>query len=468
MITDKKYSTYRDVAQEYSERWYHAMMLYNSHYEGLSKTVLFGSNPLLTLTSIEKYIQEDWSLKALSYNPNITFEFIKKYIYKKWYWSAITTHKNITYTHIIKNLSLPWVFQDICENPNITIDEIEQLHTLYPILDNINYVSLSQSPKITVDFVSRHINRQWWWQYLSCNPAISLQDIIDYPELPWSWTTVAQHPELTWEFVTLHKDKYWSWYYLTTHPNISLDVIDTNIEEPWLWRAMCKRDDLTIEFIEKHIHRDWDWKEMSLHPVITKQFYIEHLHLDWDAQVMGLYMEIVPDSSPDADIFWGWCSHIPCKSTYHSSGVTRYDNTGYTEKVWKTLSMSRKITMEIIDRYIDFDWNWEELSKRNDITLNFVIKHKDKPWAYRYLSSNPYLTLEYVLNHIDKDWNWRWISRNPLIHDKTNWIAESLFQRIAARRIHRFWRDVCWNPEYSYAQKRLMQLFSESDIKYIK
>ena len=91
-------------------------------------------------------------------------------------------------------------------------------------------MSLSQSSKITIDFVSRHINRQWWWQYLSCNPAISLQDIIDYPELPWSWTTVAQHPELTWEFVILHKDKYWSWYYLTTHPNISLDIIDTNIE----------------------------------------------------------------------------------------------------------------------------------------------------------------------------------------------------------------------------------------------
>ena len=33
----------------------------------------------------------------------------------------------------------------------------------------------------------------------------------------------------------------------------------------------------------------------------------------------------------------------------------------------------------------------------------------------------------------------------------------------AARRIHRFWRDVCWNPNYAYARKRLSKLHANDE-----
>ena len=153
---------------------------------------------------------------------------------------------------------------------------------------------------------------------------------------------------------------------------------------------------------------------------------------------------------------------MPNKNAYGHSNPTVYDGSGYHEKVWKTLSMSKKITIEVIDRYIDFAWNWEELSKRPDITIECIEKHKKKPWCWRQLSRNPNLTLEYILDNIHKDWNWWWLSINHLVGDKENWIVQKARTYIAARRIHRFWRDVCWNPEYSYAQKRLIQLFSES------
>ena len=33
----------------------------------------------------------------------------------------------------------------------------------------------------------------------------------------------------------------------------------------------------------------------------------------------------------------------------------------------------------------------------------------------------------------------------------------------AGRRIHRFWRDVCWNPNYAYARNRLSQLHANDE-----
>lgn len=471
MPTQTRYLTYRDLHAEYSEKWYHMMMLHNPKYcsemtrigHNKNATIHFGSNPLLILECIHKFIQDNWSFKALSHNPNITFELVIQFGYEiyDWNWMALTCHANITFSHIANNMHLPWDFKTICRNPNISIEELHILDKTHPNLDILDYIQLSQSDKISLDFVIQNIDKPWWWQYLSCNPVIPIQDILDHPELPWSWTTMAEHPGVTWEIVKKYKDKYWSWYYLTLHKNINLDIIDNNIEFPWLWRNMSKRSDLTLDFIEKHIHQDWDWKDLSLHPVITKDFYMSHLHLDWDAQIMGLYMEIVPDRSPDAHIFWGWCSYIPNKSTYHYSNPYHYDGLGYYEKVWKTLSMSTKMTMDIIEKYIDLQWDWEELSKRQDITLAFIEKHKERPWNWRFLSRNPHLKMEFILKNVHKGWEWRWLSRNKLNNDREEWIYQRAIERIAARRIHRFWRDVCWNPEYTFGNKRLLQLFNE-------
>ena len=43
-------------------------------------------------------------------------------------------------------------------------------------------------------------------------------------------------------------------------------------------------------------------------------------------------------------------------------------------------------------------------------------------------------------------------------HTKQLLVTTGLAARLkyAARRIHRFWRDVCWNPNYAYARMRLL------------
>jgi hypothetical protein len=69
-----------------------------------------------------------------------------------------------------------------------------------------------------------------------------------------------------------------------------------------------------------------------------------------------------------------------------------------------------------------------------DIEENF-----DNPWDWKSVSCNPNLTLEMVLKNLDKDWNFYGISKNEFLCDKKsiryreyekNILAQSLRDKI--------------------------------------
>ena len=39
------------------------------------------------------------------------------------------------------------------------------------------------------------------WHAISCNPGITMDDIIDHPELPWYWYGISLNPNITPDFV---------------------------------------------------------------------------------------------------------------------------------------------------------------------------------------------------------------------------------------------------------------------------
>ena len=44
-----------------------------------------------------------------------------------------------------------------------------------------------------------------------------------------------------------------------------------------------------------------------------------------------------------------------------------------------------------------------------------------------------------------------------------NFLVEAYRPRFAELRIKRFWRDVCYKPDYRYARERLMKEFDRED-----
>ena len=82
------------------------------------------------------------------------------------------------------------------------------------------------------------------------------------------------------------------------------------------------------------------------------------------------------------------------------------------ELISNYISDNPNITIEIVEKYPDKDWDWWGISENPNITMEFVEKYLDKPWSWEYMSRNPNITMEFVEKFQDKPWNWRYMSNH--------------------------------------------------------
>ena len=98
---------------------------------------------------------------------------------------------------------------------------------------------------------------------------------------------------------------------------------------------------------------------------------------------------------------------------YFMDFIMKYDKLQYIN--WRKLSFNPNITIDIIKRYRDKQWDWCVLSRHKNITMEIVNANRELPWSWFYLSLNPNLTMKMICDNLEKDWNWFYISVNPNI-----------------------------------------------------
>ena len=55
--------------------------------------------------------------------------------------------------------------------------------------------------------LEKHPEKDWDWDYISCNPNLTMGIIEKYPEKPWDWEGISNNPNMTMEFIEKHIDK---------------------------------------------------------------------------------------------------------------------------------------------------------------------------------------------------------------------------------------------------------------------
>ena len=55
-------------------------------------------------------------------------------------------------------------------------------------------------------------DKPWEWDYISCNPNITMKDIKENPDKPWDWYYVSMNPNITIQYILENPNKRWSWY----------------------------------------------------------------------------------------------------------------------------------------------------------------------------------------------------------------------------------------------------------------
>ena len=152
----------------------------------------------------------------------------------------------------------------------------------------IEFLYLSCNPNITWDIVIENIEKPWNWYRISMNPNITWEIVRGNSELPWDWHGVSVNPNITWEIIRDNSDIPWVWHELSKHPNITWDIIRDNPEKPWVWSHVSLNPNITVDIVNKNPDIPWDWGfGLSMNPNITWDMITENLDKTWCWEVLS-------------------------------------------------------------------------------------------------------------------------------------------------------------------------------------
>lgn len=195
-------------------------------YTGLS------FNPSISAKeALEHHIDKPWDWFVLSQKPDVTLDLVKKHWEMPWSWKALSMHPNITYQHIIDHPHLPWDTVCMCKNPNIMSIDMVLKHPKWPW----DWALLSSHPNIKIKDILLHKDLAWNWERVCANPNITMSDVLSLNQENVHWVTLCLNPSIDPYTLIDHWKKHpstvLSWYYLSQR--VSLDYILDNPELPW-------------------------------------------------------------------------------------------------------------------------------------------------------------------------------------------------------------------------------------------
>jgi len=222
-------------------------------FEGNSVLSNFSSNYNLTPEIIEQHPEIEWSWYELSANPMIDINFVLKNLDKPWDWNTVTKNIGITYKDILNYPNLPWSEQDLVSNIYID-DEILISSKNWETIDySANFNLTIKSIKKISKLLNLNIAEDWDWSVISCNPFVTIEDILEieelYPSLsPVLWLGYSNNPNLS-------IDEIRKYYNLLNFKSISSNYFYKDIELydilPKKFIGLCKHFYEKLPYIQK-------------------------------------------------------------------------------------------------------------------------------------------------------------------------------------------------------------------------
>ena len=291
-----------------------------------------------------------------------------------------------------------------------------------------NRKSLSQNLEITTEFMEEYDrimahtvdNDQWDYGYLSNNKNISIESAI-VGKYKWPEQFLVFNANLTLDFVKNHPDIKWSW-----------DRVMADLKPP-LDDPLCSQLSLTANFADA----------LSCNPNITAEFIVNNRHLTWSwySILGGSYdienvMQICPDLLNNfSSVNWGYLSNNEnitmdiiarykdadwnwCELSEHSAliaAIMRGESPPDKIKLWDWFHISHRVVIEDVLRWPTFPWHWESLSKNPNITMDIIAEcpygtnlvsianaeHNTLPWHNGAMLKNPNITWPVIVNMFD-------------------------------------------------------------------
>nr|QFG73646.1 MAG: hypothetical protein [Megaviridae environmental sample] len=336
-----------------------------------------------------------WNMWGISRNPCITLDIIRKYPDLSWSFRGISWNPNLTKEFFLDNLGMSWDWRRICSLPFMDIELIDEINKNKSDIIELDWMSLSKNPNITLDSIIQNPQYKWTWEQISLREDLTWSIIYKNLDKPWDWSHISENKIITMDIVKMYPNLPWSWITLSFNPNITIyDVLD-NLEKPWSWWNLAYKKH-PLEILQMDL--PWDWRALSNFGHLNKE--ILKINAPWD---------------------WESISYNPNIPIQDLIETMNNNNTINIINVWH---LSRRYDLEIkcvLDNLIP--WDWDGISANPAITMRDVRENINEPWNWESLSKNPNLDIDFIYMYSDKPWNIRELSRNPFLGNYKRQIA---------------------------------------------
>lgn len=179
----------------------------------------------------------------------------------------------LTMSDVISKGFYQWNFTDLTANPNIGLDDIITYHNLPWRWDYISEFA-------DIDTVIQLISKKWCWDRLS--EQINIYDILNNPELPWNYNYVSINPTLETQIVLDLPNLPWDFRAMSGNLNIDYRIIPDpdyhllskrlpyhailELEKLLNYKQLSKNPNITLDYVLQHNDKPWDYTWLSANP----------------------------------------------------------------------------------------------------------------------------------------------------------------------------------------------------------
>jgi hypothetical protein len=265
--------------------------------------------------------------------------------------SWLAQNKKITMTMVLEDMQKypqykhEWQFKHL--SYSIPVDTLLD-HNIYPLNNQCKDSSIC-CMNLTIHTLLRTRNQiEWDWNYLTYHKNITIENILDHPELPWVPVQIQNNPNFIYEHYRLLKTRRPIWvqnhlYYIfhILSKNATYEQITTNPEQLWTLDA------LHSPHLQKH-------HLQQLLPYFIKKYPNDatHSQLAW-----------ICSSNPNLsfDDLLDLFGTIAFQYAYSNSNFTYQDFLKHPLHKWDVPSLNLKLPLDYIIQHPEYDWKWYSL-----------------------------------------------------------------------------------------------------------
>lgn len=399
------------------------------NYKAISERADFCS----AIEMVKQYPDKDWNFEHLSSNQYITIDILLATADKPWNMDVVSSNKNlITLEDAIQYRDMfkwDWTY--------FTTYDTFRFMKKYPEL-NWDWKAFSLKGDYTIHDVLENPTLPWDWSSVSLRPDITWAILENNRTLPWDWAVLSAHPIVTFKHI-MTVNKLWSWWEFSMNPNLTANIIRANPLKPWCFRHISHNfhlidsdgGNILLDFPKE----DWDWEYISTFvPYTFITDHVDKLPFSTDSILSGTEIDWNFVSMMATKMNWNWTSIVQHKDLTTEAVIMllphfltndyvmdwlfekREDDVDLIEISVAMQRIGRRVSLEGSEvlscwtwnhvlKYPNKDWDWGSLSCSKKVTMDIIEKHMNLPWDWEMVSENPNLTWQFILAHPTLEWD---------------------------------------------------------------